>query len=101
MKMERRGGERQNAKAAAAKETQTNGKNETETQIKENPAKNKDKKYAPPTLPKAVANKLWLVLSIHPLRAAHAHASDAGEGPPLLFVGGGGEGGGGGAWDVR
>jgi hypothetical protein len=29
-------------------------------------AKNEDKKYAPPTLPKAVANKLWLVLNIHP-----------------------------------
>jgi hypothetical protein len=64
-------GERQEPRAAvAANERSTTKKyNENETQKQRKKEKNtpkiKNKKYAPPTLPNAIANKLWLV-NIHP-----------------------------------
>jgi hypothetical protein len=44
----------------------TKTKRKSKERKKKNTLKIKDKKYAPPTLPNAIANKLWLVLNIHP-----------------------------------
>jgi hypothetical protein len=80
--------------------------NESEREREKENQKHAKKRNTHPQPSQAVANKLWLVpqhASPHAIRrpalgAAHAHAADAGEGPPLPFVGGGSRGGGGAAW---
>jgi hypothetical protein len=63
-KQTERGGERNTNESKRKKQTKKYGGTEKEKEKIEN--ENEDKKYAPSTRPKALASKLWLILSMHP-----------------------------------
>jgi hypothetical protein len=60
------GGERQKVKRKTKNEKRKRKQKTISKPSKKNTQKDQKKKHAPPTLPNAVANKLWHVLSMHP-----------------------------------